>query len=146
MDALTGWIFGIHLVTAHVPATYDETVVVRTRLDNGLTLSAARSERRRYRSWTPGIYARRADGLTVGAYRNSFGDPSAYAGWTWQTTDGRFALTAGAVVGYAGWPVMPLIAPSVRTDEIRIGGTRIGALRLSFVPRNALHVSIERRF
>ena len=114
MDTLTGWILGVHLATAHVPAAYDETVVTRTRLDHGLTLSTARSERRRYRSWTPGIYAMRADGLTLGAYSNSFGDLSAYAGWTWQTADGRFALTLALATGYRAAILVPIVSPSVK--------------------------------
>lgn len=99
----------------------------------------------RLESVTPGVYLRTDAGLTLGLYRNSHALPSAYAAWTWQTSSGRFALTAGAVTGYPAAPVMPLLVPSVRLPLAQ----RIAA-RIAFLPKPmkhghaGLHLSIER--
>lgn len=81
-DLLQGLTLGLHLATAHLSAGLEPI--------------------------TPGIYVRTEAGLTVGAYRNSYGHLSEYAGWTWQGD--TFALTTGLVAGYRG--------PSVKTGEI----------------------------
>lgn len=118
MDAL---ILGLHLATAHAgPAAGD------------------------MHSSTPGIYVRLPEGATLGAYRNSYGDRSVYAGWTWSTPDGRWSLTAGGVTGYPRARVAPLLVPSARM-EIADGW----ALRLSALPKPhrtgaaGLHLSLE---
>lgn len=118
-------VLGAHLATAHVGSQAD-----------GL------------RFVTPGVYARLDSGLTVGAYSNSYGRGSVYAGWTVSTPDGRFSLTAGAVTGYPARSVLPLLAPSVRFD---LGDGY--AARLAFIPKppgvgraNGLHFMIERGF
>lgn len=58
------------------------------------------------RGWNetnPGVYARWANGVTVGAYQNSLFRTSVYAGWTWETGQRHglsAAVTVGAVSGY----------------------------------------------
>lgn len=94
----------------------------------------------------PGLYARLENGITVGGYRNSFGRASFYAGYTWQTQDGRFALTAGGLTGYAMSKVAPMVTPSARV-ELWDGL----AARITYVPRvprvgaaHGVHFSVER--
>lgn len=118
--------FGLHLATAHFGNA------------GGATLHSA----------TPGIYLRTDAGLTLGAFRNSYARPSAYAAWTWETDDHRFALTAGAITGYQAARVMPLVAPSAR---IALG--QGFAARVVFFPKPikhghaaGLHLAIERSF
>ena len=123
----TSWLIGLHALTWHAPACYD---------DHGRCIA--------YRKATTGIYARAPSGLTFGGYTNSYGRSSAYAGWTWETADKRFALTAGAVTGYERAALLPLLAPSVR-----IGLSGSTALRIAAIPRHGqqgaaiLHLSIE---
>ncbi len=97
------------------------------------------------RAETPGLYLRLASGATVGAFRNSYGHGSVYAGYTWETADRRFALLAGAVTGYSAARVMPLLAPSVRLPI-----TSSAALRIALLPKPvrgghsaALHLATE---
>lgn len=97
-------------------------------------------------SVTPGIYLRLNNGATVGAYSNSYGKGSVYAGWTFSTPDERFALTVGAVTGYPAKRVTALAAPSVRFD---IGGGF--AARVAYLPKppgfgqaSGLHLAVER--
>jgi hypothetical protein len=69
-----------------------------------------------YHAATPGLYWRGDNGATAGAYRNSEGRPTAYAGWTWGTDPSaplQAAITLAAATGYSAAPVVPLIAPSV---------------------------------
>lgn len=54
----------------------------------------------RMRNFTPGVYWRGESGATLGVVRNSLARPAVYAAYTWETADGRFALTAGAITGY----------------------------------------------
>lgn len=110
-------ILGLHLLTAHAHGGYE--------------------------SRTPGIYFRDASCITAGAYRNSVGRLSIYAGCTLER--GRFALTLGGVTGYGGG-AMPLVIPSARID---LGGGFF--LRAAVVPKPrrdggsaALHFAIER--
>lgn len=128
---INAWAIGLHLLTAHATPGYEAV--------------------------TPGAYARHESGATFGAYRNSIGRASAYAGWTFER--GQFALTVGAVSGYerrcrvdrwedaggkhtnpvcsghTGGKLGPLLAPSVR----------IGDARLSLVAfkKPAVHLSLE---
>jgi hypothetical protein len=115
---------GLHLVTAHFGSL----------------------PKQRLHSKTFGVYLRTDAGLTLGAYSNSIGSPSAYAAWTWETADRRFAVTAGAVTGYAAAPVMPLLVGSARVPI-----TREAALRIALLPKpprgtGGLHLAIEREF
>jgi hypothetical protein len=117
---------GLHLVTAHFANTSETPL----------------------RSVTPGLYVRFDSGATLGVYRNSDGATSAYAAFTVQTADERYALTGGVVTGYAASKVMPLLVPSVR---FRI--TECDAVRVAFIPKPikhghaaGLHLSVERSF
>lgn len=100
-------------------------------------------------SVNPGLYVRHESGFTAGAFRNSYRRESAYAGWTFETADRRFALTAGAVTGYPARRVLPLLVPSVR-----LGLTERVAARLAYLPKpptdfgssHSLHLSVERQF
>lgn len=97
----------------------------------------------------PGLYVRHESGVTAGVFRNSYARTSAYAGYTLETADRRFALTLGAVTGYPAKPVLPLAVPSVRfglSDQV--------AARVAYLPKppgrigrsHALHLSIEKEF
>lgn len=107
------WIIGLHLWSSHFGACYP--------MPEGC---------RAYASATPGIYWRAPSGLTVGGYRNSFGGDSAYAGWTFETADRRFALTVAGASGYPRASVIPLVVPSVR-----VGLAEHLSLRLAGTPR-----------
>jgi hypothetical protein len=132
-------IIGTLVLTFAPPAAADTTIGLHIATAHfGADLKAA----------TPGVYIRTEAGFTAGAYRNSYSRTSAYAGWTWQTEDKRFALTAGAVTGYPAAKVMPLIVPSVRF-EVAHGI----AARIAFIPKPAkhgraagLHLALEREF
>jgi hypothetical protein len=99
-----------------------------------------------YEAATVGLYARGDDGLTVGALRNSERRLSFYAGRTWQTSDGRWAITVGAISGYRAAVVSPLVVPSV---QLPLGTAT--AVRLSLIPKPraggsaAAHLSLEWR-
>lgn len=123
---------------AHGPARADGVV--------GLHLASAHS-RGGYEAATVGMYVQH-DGLTAGVLRNSYGRMSAYAGWTLQTADARWAVTVGAVTGYPARRVSLLVAPSVRLPL-----AEGWAARLAYLPKPpqvgssaALHLSIERAF
>jgi len=95
----------------------------------------------------PGAYVRLGNGATAGAFRNSHRRSSVYAGWTWQTRDGRWALTVGAVTGYPRAAVAPLLVPSVR---LPLAAGSPWAARLSYLHKphsdgaSGVHLSIER--
>lgn len=151
-----GLVVGLHLLSLHTAASYT------TETNNVGDERASAS----YRTLTPGVYLRTQAGFTAGAYHNSIGKPSFYAGWSFATDDDRFALTLGAVTGYrrtvhrrwgtyvdrhetaqVGSTVQPLVVPSVKVDL-----TDAWAARLSYVPRpdkgetSVFHLSIEHRF
>jgi len=117
-------ILGLHLATAHIDAPPDAHLQGRT----------------------VGVYARAESGLTLGAYRNSYGRPSTYAAWTWSTPGGMLSLTAGAVTGYPRASVSPLLVPSLR---LPLAGVPGWAVRLSALPKPhsdgaaGLHLSLE---
>jgi hypothetical protein len=82
---LSGVVIGAHLVSVHS----------RTGMNND----------------NPGVFMRLPAGFTAGVYENSVsrtrfagaGEPrriSTYAGWTFETAGGRFALTLGGATGY----------------------------------------------
>jgi hypothetical protein len=132
-------IIGTMVLTFAPPAAADTTIGLHIATAHfGADLKAA----------TPGVYIRNEAGFTAGVYRNSYSRTSTYAGWTWQTEDKRFALTAGAVTGYPAAKLMPLIVPSVRF-EVAHGI----AARIAFIPKPAkhgraagLHLALEREF
>lgn len=101
-----------------------------------------------FESVTPGLYVQSPSGWAGGVLRNSLGRTSVYLGRSWQSTDGRWSLTAGGISGYPAARVLPLLVPSARVD---LGAGH--ALRLSVIPRPpgkggaaALHLSLERSF
>lgn len=109
----SGWILGLHLFSVHAQPGYERV--------------------------TPGLYAMSPSGLTVGAFRNSEGGRSVYAGCTWQGQ--RFGMTVGAVSGYRRAGMLPLVVPSVRLGD----SARLSAIPNPFGPW-ALHLSFERRW
>jgi hypothetical protein len=131
MISAAAWVLGAHLLSFHAPGAYTD--------DAGRRVA--------YERVTPGLYLRAPSGLTFGAYRNSYGDGSAYVGWTFETDDKRFALTVAGVAGYKRAAVLPMVIPSVRfslTDKL--------ALRIAGAPRiekggaALLHVAVEAPF
>jgi len=106
-------ILGAHLVTQHIEAG-----------ENGVN---------------PGGYAV-CDDWAAGAYYNSQRRGSVYAGYVWHT--GPVDIITGAVSGYVGHAVAPMVMPSVRLSE---------HVRLSLIPPmrytlgGGLHVSAEWR-
>ena len=94
----------------------------------------------------PGAYLQMANGATAGAYLNSYGRPSVYAGWTWTTANGRWSLTAGGVTGYPATTVAPMLVPSMRIGL----GSSGWAARLAYLHKphsdgaNGAHLSLER--
>lgn len=142
-----GLTFGVHLASTHIPA------------------------RPEYNNVNPGLYLRTAEGLTLGAYRNSYRRTSVYAGWTFER--GPFAFTVGATTGYRkrSWDqpcpdgggtssiqtcritegetngyLAPILSPSVRLPAVA-GFTP----RLSYVPSigagsSVFHLSIEKEW
>jgi hypothetical protein len=127
---MNAWIVGLHLWSSHFGACYDLI-----------------GECKPYESATVGIYAKAPGGFTFGAYRNSYGKPSAYAGWTFETKDRRFALVVAGITGYDRATVVPAVVPSVR---FYLGGHT--ALRIAGLPRfekggaSVLHFALERSF
>lgn len=114
------WVLGAHLLSAHAQPGYEAATV--------------------------GLYARAPGGMTVGALRNSERSLSLYAGHTWQTADGRWALTAGVISGYSSARLNPLLVPSVR---VPLGAAAAARISLIPKPRNggssAVHFSVEWR-
>lgn len=109
----------------------------------GIHLASMHFPERDFNNFNPGVYYRGDAGWTAGGYRNSLRDVSVYAGYTWER--GVFGLTAGAVSGYAGKKVQPLLVPSVSVLTVR-GATA----RVAFIPRvekrigsHVLHLMME---
>ena len=134
-----GAVIGAHLVSLHSNPSYITVVDV-----HGNTLQT-----RQYETVTPGAYVRLANGATFGAFRNSYGRGSAYAGYTFETADGRFALTVGGVTGYYGAAVQPLVIPSVQFGLDALGAPGWKA-RIALAPKPprrassaALHLAVE---
>lgn len=88
-----------------------------------------------YQTFTPGIFYRSGP-FVVGAYRNSEGHGSAYAGLHRQY--GRWSTTAGLVTGYERARVLPMFVASYALDA---------HFRLGVVPNPkgawALHLAYE---
>lgn len=51
-----------------------------------------------FEEFNPGAYVRFCGGITAGVYRNSYGDTSAYGGYTF--TVGPVDITVGIISGY----------------------------------------------
>lgn len=99
-----------------------------------------------------GVSHRWSNGVTIGAFNNSYGQVSTYAGWLWNLdAAGRFGLFIGAATGYGNTeeslPLAPIVAPTTRWrfDDR-------WAVRLSWFadPRagaaQVLHLSVERSY
>lgn len=134
-----GAVIGAHLVSLHSSPSYITKVDV-----HGNTL-----EQRDYETVTPGVYARLRNGATFGAFRNSYGRGSAYLGYTFETADGRFALTVGGVTGYHGAAVQPLVIPSMQFGLDALGAPGWKA-RIALAPKPprqaaaaAVHFAVE---
>lgn len=151
LDSITellgqGAVIGAHLLSLHSAPTYTAPIE-----GPRFFLSDPTTEERAYRSVTPGLYLRLANGATIGAYRNSHGRGSAYAGWTFQTEDGRWALTVGGVTGYPGPAIAPLVVPSLRLGLDAVGAPGWSA-RIAVMPKPprqdngaaAIHFALER--
>lgn len=130
---LEGIVIGMHLVSLHSEPTYPCTVNLTGRCE--------------FNNTNPGLYVMTPSGFTAGTYVNSYHARSAYAGWTWQTEDKRYALTATAVTGYRFAPLMLGVIPSARFD---LGNS--WSARVSVIPKapnqglvQAVHLSIERK-
>lgn len=103
-------VLGLHLATAHV----------RTDLQD----------------FNPGAYLQ-CDHLQAGAYRNSIGRPTVYAGYVLQA--GPWQVLAGAATGY-GQALRPVLVPSVQLGD----GWRLHVLLPSGErKRGGLHLSWE---
>lgn len=105
----------------------------------GVHLGSIHSPKRDYNNFNPGIYYKMDNGFTVGTYRNSIRKQSFYTGYTYEWK--RFAITAGAITGYEGCKVCPLIFPTVK----------VGSFRLGFIPHikatgaNVFHLMYEKQ-
>jgi hypothetical protein len=96
-----------------------------------------------------GLAYRWANGAVTGAFHNSYGRTSAYAGWLWSPAEQqRWSIFLGAATGYGdtteSMPIAPIVAPSFSTPL-----TDASRLRLSWFadPRKGaaqvLHLSFE---
>lgn len=131
--------FGVHLFSRHEAATHE------------LTRPDGTTYREPYNNRNFGAYFIADSGLTLGAYRNSYGFNTAYAGWTWQgPTFGPLqpAVTTVLATGYRrvhGVGVLrPMVLPSVRLE-----GPAGVSLRYFIGPAKGgvfQHVAIERSF
>lgn len=128
-ELLVGLTIGVHAVSYHAP--------------NPAGLN----------NFNPGLYVKAESGLTVGAFRNSFKELSAYVGYTGDL--GPFSLTVGGIyydrpVRYNGhrtqmWSeskYMPMVMPSVHYEGVR----------LTYLPKqvtttsSVLHLSLEKKW
>lgn len=82
----------------------------------------------KFNDFNPGVYFVHDSGATVGGYYNSERRGTAYAGWTFQTADGRFALLVGAASGYARGKAVPMVVPSIRPLDTVNGSLRVAVL------------------
>lgn len=89
----------------------------------------------------PGMYVVWDNGATVGAYRNSEGAGSAYAGWTWGK--GLVSLTAMAVTGYQRAPIVPGLVPSIRVPLGDRSAARVSFILAPEKRARAVHFSME---
>ena len=94
-----------------------------------------------YQDFNPGAYIVWQSGATLGAYRNSEGAGSVYAGWTWER--GPFGLSAFAVTGYRRGAVVPGLVPSVRLPLGEKTGARISYILAPEKRDRAVHLSVE---
>ena len=97
-----------------------------------------------------GLYARWANGATVGAFRNSEHATSAYVGWSkdWPLVKRvDVGLLLGLVTGYQRADVLPLAVPSVRLAATKNLGIRASLIvNPDKAGAHAVHLSAEWRF
>jgi hypothetical protein len=72
-----------------------------------------------YNGTNPGVYLLWQNGVAAGAFHNSYGRNSTYAGWLWRIDNAnRFGVLLGAATGYGStserMAIAPLLVPSVR--------------------------------
>lgn len=99
-------------------------------------------------SLNPGVYYRWENGVQVGGYRNSQCRPSLYAGWFVETEGTvRAGIGLGAVSGYRGKGILPVLMPSVAVSI-----TEQQSLRFIYFPKThpkaaaVFHMTIEHKF
>jgi hypothetical protein len=90
-----------------------------------------------YNEFNPGAYAA-CDGYVVGVYQNSVRKTSTYVGYQFSNVLGPINIVTGVVTGYKLAPVVPMIIPTVKWDNIRV----------SFIPpiknvSGGIHLSME---
>ena len=102
-----------------------------------------------YNGVNPGVYLHWANGVTLGAFRNSYEHDSAYAGWLWRIDrDHHFGVLFGAVTGYGSTTERMALAPLV-VPSFRLGLGDGMSARVSWFadPRHGavqvLHLSLE---
>ena len=104
-----------------------------------------------YNNTNPGVYLQAGNGITLGTYRNSVRAQSSYLAYTLHSApqawagDARLSLSMGAVSGYRGPLLQPLLVPSMAWP---VG--RGSAVRLALIPKPprdaaaaALHLAVE---
>ncbi len=107
-------------------------------LTYGAHLLSFHADDSRFRTLTPGVYARTEEGWIGGALFNSEGKFSIYGGRTFGKTG--WQLTLGGIAGYQRAKLLPLIVPSYQFES---------KWRLSLLPNpwergaSALHLSKE---
>jgi hypothetical protein len=107
----------------------------------GIHLGTKHAQGTKYENLNPGAYIVWQSGATVGAYRNSEGAGSAYAGWTWGK--GPLSVTAMAVTGYKRAPIVPGLVPSVRIPITDKSAARVSFILAPEKKERAVHFSME---
>ncbi len=79
-----------------------------------------------YDNGNVGIGYRSADNVVVGVLRNSYGDPTVYAGYDWRPSRYYGVVFAGAI-GYADTPVMPYVMAYGRLPVTNAVSLQVGA-------------------
>jgi hypothetical protein len=119
--------------------------------DHELTRPDGTTYREPYNNRNFGLYFIADSGLTLGAYRNSYGFNTAYAGWTWHgPTFGPLqpAVTTVLATGYRRVHGVGVLRPMV-LPSLRLEGPAGVALRYHLGPAKGgvfQHLAIERSF
>lgn len=94
-----------------------------------------------------GVGYRTVDGAIFGAYHNSEGGGSVYAGYDWKFSDYGGVVFAGAL-GYKETPIMPLIMPYVSIPIYQHLRINVGVAPVASDGRTGvlIHSMIEYRF
>jgi len=86
----------------------------------GLNLATYHAKRDAgYEEFNPGVFARSGE-WSAGVYRNSVGRWSIHVERTWPRVIGPIDVSVGIVTGYPMAPVMPLVFPSMRIENVRV--------------------------